>query len=274
MDNTGPTGSLDTDNFQRAILTYRNSIDPETKASPALILFGRPVRDAIPIPPGRYCPHNTWKELLEHRERALAKRHSREHEKWSEHTQMLQPLQVGDHVYIQNLTGNHPKRWERTGVVVEVRQYHQYVVRVDGSGRVTLRNRQHLRKFTPFWSKSGKSIPLETPASLVPVAQGLSKPNLEICPPKPSHAIVPGLPTPQEDIPATDSDLPSDRNDTDEGCQMPTEPVQPPTAIEPTEGAQPQRQTQEKVPRALTRLMPHNRPGRREVTQVTSENRL
>ena len=281
MDNTSPTGSLDTDNFQRAILTYRNSIDPETKASPALILFGRPVRDAIPIPPGRYCPHNTWKELLEHRERALAKRHSREHEKWSEHTQMLQPLQVGDHVYIQNLTGNHPKRWECTGVVVEVRQFHQYVVRVDGSGRVTLRNRQHLRKFTPFWSKSGKNAPLETPASLVPVAQGLSKPNLEICPPKPSHSIVPDLPTPQEDIPGTDSDLPSDRNDTDEGCQMPTEPVQPPitiepvqppTAIEPTEGAQPQRQTQEKVPRALARLMPHNKPGRREVTQVTSEN--
>ena len=272
MDNTGPTGSLDTDNFQRAILTYRNSIDPETKASPALILFGRPVRDAIPIPPGRYCPHNTWKELLEHRERALAKRHSREHEKWSEHTQMLQPLQVGDHVYIQNLTGNHPKRWERTGVVVEVRQFHQYVVRVDGSGRVTLRNRQHLRKFTPFWSKSDKSVPLETPASLVPVAQGISKPNLEICPPKPSLSIVPDLPTPHEDIPATDSDLPSDSNDTDEGCQMPTEPVQAPTAIEPIEGAEPQQQTQEKVPRALTRLMPHNKPGRSEVTQVTSEN--
>ena len=40
MDNTGPFGSLDTDKFQRAMLTYRNSIDPETKASPALIIFG------------------------------------------------------------------------------------------------------------------------------------------------------------------------------------------------------------------------------------------
>ena len=52
--------------------------------------------------------------------------------------------------YIQNLIGNHPRRWERTGIVVEVRQYHQYVIRVDGTGRVTIRNRQHLRKFTPF----------------------------------------------------------------------------------------------------------------------------
>ena len=173
MDNTGPTGSLDTDKFQRAMLTYRNSIDPETKASPALILFGRPIRDAIPIPLGRYCPHNTWKELIVHRERALAKRHSREHEKWSEHTQMLQPLKVGDHVYIKNLTGTHPKRWERTGVVIEVRQFHQYVVRVDGSGRVTLRNRQHLRKFTPFWPESGRRSSPETPAIYAPVAQGL-----------------------------------------------------------------------------------------------------
>ena len=46
---------------------------------------------------------------------------------------------MGDHVYIQNLVGNHPKCRERTGVVVEVKQFHQYVVRIDGSGRVTLR---------------------------------------------------------------------------------------------------------------------------------------
>ncbi|XP_012943606.1 uncharacterized protein LOC106013157 [Aplysia californica] len=67
---------------------------------------------------------------------------------------MLPQLQVGDHVYVQNLVGNHPRKWERTGVVTEVRQFHQYVVRVGGSGRITLRNRQHLRKFTPFHKTS------------------------------------------------------------------------------------------------------------------------
>ena len=153
-DNSSPTGSLDTDKVQRVLLVYRNSIDPETKASPALILFG-PIRDPIPILMGRYQPHDTWKELLTYRERALAKRHSREHEKWTEHTRILPPLRIGDHVYmyIQNLVGNQPRRWERTGVVIEVRQFHQYVIRVDGTGRVTLRNRQHLRKFTPFMHK-------------------------------------------------------------------------------------------------------------------------
>ena len=158
MDNITATGSLDVDKFQRALLMYRNSVDPETKASPALILFGRPIRDAIPILMGRYRPHETWTELMSHRELTLARRHSRDHERWNEHTRRLPPLQVGDNVYLQNLVGNHPRRWERTGTVVEVRQYHQYVVRVDGTGRVTIRNRQHLRKFTPFHAPSTPSL--------------------------------------------------------------------------------------------------------------------
>ena len=117
---------------------------------------------------GRYCPHTTmgtWKEILAHREKALAKRHAREHERWSEHTRLLQPLKVGDRVYIQNLVGNHPWKWERTGVVVETRQFHQYVVCIDGSGRVTLRNTQHLRKFTPF-HKSPDTVVKELTAPL------------------------------------------------------------------------------------------------------------
>ena len=32
---------------------------------------------------------------------------------------------------------------------MEVRQYHQYIIRMDGSGRVTLRNRHFLRKYIP-----------------------------------------------------------------------------------------------------------------------------
>ena len=42
---------------------------------------------------------------------------------------------------LQNQVGPHPLKWDKTGRVIEVRQFDQYVVRVDGSGRVTLRNR-------------------------------------------------------------------------------------------------------------------------------------
>ena len=56
----------------------------------------------------------------------------------------------GDHVRIQNQMGNYPTKWDKTGVIIEVRQYHQYVIRVDGSGRITIRNRKFLRKYTPI----------------------------------------------------------------------------------------------------------------------------
>ena len=83
------------------------------------------------------------------REEALRERHMANHERWKEHTRFLPPLLVGDHVRIQNQMGNYAKRWDKTGVVIEVRQYHQYVIRMDGSGRVTTRNRKFLRKYTP-----------------------------------------------------------------------------------------------------------------------------
>ena len=113
-------------------------------------MFGRQVRDGLPVLPGKYNPHNTWKELLEHREKAMAQRHVAQHEAWSEHTKELPPLPVGTKVFIQNQVGNHPRRWERTGKVVEAKDHDQYTVRVDGTGRVTLRNRRFLRSFTPI----------------------------------------------------------------------------------------------------------------------------
>ena len=55
-------------------------------------------------------------------------------------------LVPGDRVLVQNQSGTKPKRWDRSGVVVEVKPHGQHLVRVDGSRRVTLRNRQFLRR--------------------------------------------------------------------------------------------------------------------------------
>ena len=42
---------------------------------------------------------------------------------------------------------------------MELKNYHQYIVKVDGSGRLTVRNRKFLRKFNPPGCKSLSSIP-------------------------------------------------------------------------------------------------------------------
>jgi len=64
MSNIGPHGTLDTDEVQRAILQYRNCPNPQTKLSPAMCIFGRPVKDFIPIFPGCYKHHPTWQDTL------------------------------------------------------------------------------------------------------------------------------------------------------------------------------------------------------------------
>ena len=99
-----------------------------------------PIKDFIPILPGRYQPHPTWSDTLATREEALRNRHMKAAERWFEHTKTLPPLAVGNHVRIQNQTGPYPTKWDKTGVVIEVRQFDQYVVRIDGSGRMTTRN--------------------------------------------------------------------------------------------------------------------------------------
>ena len=202
--NTSAVGSLDVDAFQRALLIYRNSIDPETKSSPAMILFGRPLRDPIPAPLGRYCPHQTWQETLSNREKAMAVRHTREREKWTEHTRDLKALEVGDHVYLQNVVGNNPLKWEKTGIVVEVLPFKQYRIKLDGSGRISLRNRRHLRKFTPFYSKP------QTPSlSHVPQA------------PNPSH--VPEIKSNSSELGLPETKETSKNNNKDENQSVPDE---------------------------------------------------
>lgn len=237
------------------------------------------------------APHETWRETLEHREKALAKRHSLGKERWSEHTKNLPPLAPGDHVYVQNQRGNNPRRWERTGVVVEVKTHDQYTVKIDGSGRVTLRNRKFLRKFLPFHNPP-QSTPNTIPTTSIPSHPHIDNPSSPpVNPPNPSllghpHADHPHPATPVS-VPPTTS--PPTASPTSPGVspgrsarEYPSTPVTSATRPAPTDSRrrisfQPEDQGVEKLPekssRLLKQLQDHNEKGRKEDPEVRSRLR-
>ena len=59
-------------------------------------------------------------------------------------------LEVGSTVQVQNQTGPHARKWDLSGVVLESLGHDSYLVKMDGSGRITKRNRKFLRAIRPY----------------------------------------------------------------------------------------------------------------------------
>ena len=152
------TGALDTDAAARALMTHRNTPAQDTGVSPAVMLFGRNLRDHLPQRDRKLRPE--WNAVSDLRERAMAKRAVKGREAEGRE---LKPLCIGDAVQIQNQTGNHPGKWYSTGVITGVLPHRQYQVVVDGSRRVSLRNRRFLRKILPVSRKEFNPTPRPQP---------------------------------------------------------------------------------------------------------------
>ena len=73
LGNVDPTtGNLDTDAAARAIMLHRNTPAQDTGIAPSVMLFGRPLRDHLPVMRRTLRPE--WKMIADTREMALAKR--------------------------------------------------------------------------------------------------------------------------------------------------------------------------------------------------------
>ena len=157
MDNFSPKGELDNDKMVRVLLTQRNTPDQECHR---INSFWQPITRQLPIHGERHHgiqnsrSNKKWRNAWELKEEALRIRIVKTKENLSEHSRTLPPLWHDDQVLIQNQTGRFPKKWDRSGIIVEVKENDQYVVKVTGSGRLTLRNRRFLRKFNHKLSRS------------------------------------------------------------------------------------------------------------------------
>ena len=96
-------------------------------------------------------------------------------------------IQVSQH-------GNDPLRWEKSGVVVEAGEFDSYNVRLDGSGRLSKRNRTHLRPVQAHDDDDAAHFPLATLPDFI--AQGArprtrAAPSAERNPPPVRHQLAP-----------------------------------------------------------------------------------
>ena len=167
-------------------------------------------------------------DCRETRELAFRKRVQRGAERWSQNTRELKPLEPGMRVMLQNQhgAGKASKRWDRTGLVLDDLGHNKYRVKVDGSGRVTDRNRQFLRQFTPVT----QAQPGPRPDHHQPVVEpeqldtNLQSPEPVDNNPEPSP-VVPEIPAPSTPQPVVQSEPQPQTPESPAFVTPPTTPV-------------------------------------------------
>lgn len=165
-DNTLPNGSLDNDRAARAILQHRNTPLADLGMSPAQMLLHRTIRDHIPVNPSHYQLHKDWIISAEEREKLYAHRNQTLQDAYNTTAHPLQPLTVQTAVMVQT-----DGKWDKSGYIIEALPHRQYRVRVDGSGRVTLRNRRFLRPTTAGNNNTASTPPQSGPTPPSPQPQ-------------------------------------------------------------------------------------------------------
>ncbi len=172
--NVGLRGSLNTDAVSKALMQYRNTPIKGAGASPAQLMLGRSIRDSVPQPRSSYKVSSQWEKFLRLREKSMSRSSTALSEKNAGRPTHSE-LAVGTEVLVQN---SDTKKWDRSGLVVEVCPNRQYQVRIEGSGRISLRNRIHLRPVLVY-KPSGASAagPLATHATPPHTSTDLAPPS-------------------------------------------------------------------------------------------------
>ena len=249
-NNTAPDGSLDTINFMRAIMQYRNTPIKELGLSPAQLLFHRQLRDAIPTHPKLLRLNKHWVISAEEREQSFAKRNQQLAADYNQHTHALPYIAPGSKVLIQE-----KGKWSKSGIVIKSLPHRQYEIKTDGSGYITIRNRRFLKKIEMSATQSRFPIPSAT----TPTDRSYTT---QSTPPQPPQRT--SLPMPISLPPHSNSSPPSipppEQHDSAEDPSMP--PLQ---AEEPPKSSHPTLKKQ---------MADYNKRGRKEAEENRPTSRL
>ena len=146
----GGNQRLNDEKAQAAMLEYRNTPIRDVERTPAQMLFGRHMRGLLQIKDsideGRYMIQKTFQLWVEEREEAFLEKIKREGKRWEAHTKDQAPLKVGQAVVLQSMRGNDKGKWTSSGTIWEADATNsKYNVKMDGTGRLALRNRVNIR---------------------------------------------------------------------------------------------------------------------------------
>ena len=163
LGNLGTKGEINTERLSRALLEHRNTPDPETGLSPAQVVFGRQMRGFLPRGDASLQVREDWRLSADRRAAAFAKRESQMQDRLQAGSKVLEQLEVGQEVVVQDPPANGKAgKWTKSGTVVEVLPHDAYFVRIHGSRTLTRRNRSHIKKIIPFCPEE-RIIPAASP---------------------------------------------------------------------------------------------------------------
>ena len=158
---TTAAGGLDSDKFARALLELRNTPRADGR-SPAQILFGHPLRSSVPAHHRAFAAE--WQRSTDECDTRASDMREQAKARHDVSARSLRPLRIGSIVDIQDVS---TKRWDRTGVIVEIGSRRTYLVKLK-SGRVLWRNRRFLRPHRPLIIQHSAAQPM-APSSTRPV---------------------------------------------------------------------------------------------------------
>ena len=123
--NVEAPASPHNDKFLSAMLYLLNTADSDCQVSPAEIIFGCQLRDSFSVlnmldelSNPNFLP--TWRKACKLKYEAWRTRFVRNSETLNQRAKEFRPLYVGSRCLLQNKSGTHLRKWDSSGVVMEM----------------------------------------------------------------------------------------------------------------------------------------------------------